>query len=147
MRHLNHFFLLGLILSQSSMANEANGLSNTKVTVFTSANYLLNNPHYADKIYYLDAVEQIEDKFSRSLSSDLTRAEQEAKSLLASPVGKQFQQELEKAYQGVTEGWTKGIMKIPAVLFETGSESSVVYGETDIASAVQRYRSNKTINY
>ncbi|QVX40735.1 TIGR03757 family integrating conjugative element protein (plasmid) [Ralstonia solanacearum] len=53
-----------------------------------------------------------------------------------------WQRRLREAYQGVTEAWSLGITKIPAVVVD---HRYVVYGEPDVARAVARiaaYRSS-----
>lgn len=138
-------YLYSAILICASLplwANEINQLTETNITVFTTVNYPIKQPTFADRIYYIDEVERLEEAFSKKLQSvDPNLAEQQAKVLLNSPQGKQFQQQLGKAYVGLTESWKTGVMKVPAIVFQPkNAEPIVIYGETDVRSAIQRYK-------
>ena len=118
--------------------------SHIKVLAFTTNFYPLKNSHLANQVYLLNAVEQLEETMSQHFSTNSNQAEQQAKQLMASPQWKIVEQQLAQAYEGVDEGWKKGIIKVTAIIFienENSDAAKVIYGETDVASAIQRYLS------
>lgn len=133
-------YLLGLWFIPAAFAETP--LPDTQITVYTTENYSLERQEFAERIYYIDAVEKLENSFSKQFGS-LTgeNAAKQASLLLQSPEGQEFQLKLQDAYKGIVDGWQKGVMKVPAVLFEPAAgESMVIYGETNIAKAIQRYQ-------
>lgn len=143
-----HYLLPLLLFSAVSGANSQNPLSDVKVKVFTSSAYPIYQSHLADAIYHLDSVEKLEDSFLPNLSSDPKQAEQQVRQLMHTEEWKQFETKLKTAYQGVIEGWKLGVMKIPAVVFEMPDPtlSSVIYGESDVGRAIERYRAMQQEN-
>lgn len=135
-------FLTTLLISTAVGANPVKQ-DNVIVTLFTAQQYAAQQTHLANHIYYLDSVERLEERFLPNLSTDPMQAEQQVRQIIGGPEWKQFETELRAAYQGVIAGWTKGIMKIPAVLFESATETAVIYGETDVAKAIERYRADQ----
>lgn len=130
-----------LLLSSVVEANSQNGLGgNITVTVFTGQAYPIQQPQLADHIYHLDSVERLEESFLTNLSADPKQAEQQVRQVMHTAEWKQFETKLKAAYQGVIAGWKQGIMKIPAVLFESQDETAVIYGETNVANAIERYK-------
>ncbi|WP_245155418.1 TIGR03757 family integrating conjugative element protein [Mannheimia haemolytica] len=101
----------------------------------------IQQSHLADEVYYLDSVEKLEDSFLANLSTDPVQAEQQVRQVMNTAAWTQFETKLKTAYQGVIEGWKQGVMKIPAVVFEKQNPafSSVIYGESDIGRAIERY--------
>ena len=138
------YYLSLLLLSAIASANAANKLSDVKVKVFTSGIYPIQQSHLADEVYYLDSVEKLEESFLANLSPDPIQAEQQVRQVMNTAAWTQFETKLKTAYQGVIEGWKQGVMKIPAVVFEKQDPvfSSVIYGETDIGRAIERYRAD-----
>ncbi|MBF0786136.1 TIGR03757 family integrating conjugative element protein [Muribacter muris] len=137
------FYIAPLLLfSVVASANPANQLADIKVKVFTSQTYPIQQSHLADVVYHLDSVEKLEESFLPNLSTDPTQAEQQVRQVMKTTEWKQFETKLKIAYQGVIEGWKQGVMKIPAVVFETSNPaySSVIYGETDVGKAIVLYR-------
>ncbi|WP_078235895.1 TIGR03757 family integrating conjugative element protein [Haemophilus paracuniculus] len=140
MRYLSLLTLF--VASNPVWANSVNQLENTKVVVYTTSNYPLEQKGFADQIYFLDEVEKLEEAFGKALSENPATAEKQAQALLQSEQGKQFQARLQQAYQGIADGWRNGVMKVPAVVFyPENAEPLVIYGETNVAKAVQRYKS------
>lgn len=117
------------------------------ITVFTTKHYVIEHSEFAHHIYYLDSVENLEEKTAQLFGQNTTPAiaAKRAKQWLLSNEGKHFQQELQQAYIGVIEGWKMGIMKVPAIIFKQDTEVDidVVYGITDIRQAIQLYREKK----
>lgn len=85
----------------------------------------------ANRLIELDAPTRIETELFSRLSSDPREAQTQVRSRLGGDV----QQGLLQAYQDVTEAWRLGVDKIPAVVV---GGRYVVYGEPDVAQAVDR---------
>jgi len=90
-------------------------------------------------VIYLDEVERLEGVLSEGLSRNPGQAEKQALALLHSAKGQQLQRELLDAYAALAQAWSLGITHIPAVVME----GYVVYGETDVAHAVQQIEAFK----
>lgn len=86
------------------------------------------------RLIELDAPARILSAFAGGLPSDRRRATQIAQQRLTGG-GKQLQQRLALAYQGITDAWSLGITKIPAVIVD---RQYVVYGESDVRRAVAK---------
>ncbi|OOF55897.1 integrating conjugative element protein [Rodentibacter genomosp. 2] len=113
-----------------------------EVNAYTTSYYPIKNRQLATHIYHLDQVELLEEQLSHYLSTNPQTAETQIRQKMSSSEWKQTEQALAEAYIGVTEGWKNGITKVPAILFthpET-RQSAVIYGETDIAKALQFYQ-------
>ncbi|WP_159954114.1 TIGR03757 family integrating conjugative element protein [Pseudomonas sp. R76] len=85
------------------------------------------------RIIRLDDQQRLEELLSRQLPADPRQAEATIQHFLSSPAGKRLQSELAQAQQGVTDAWSVGVAKIPAVVVD---RRYVVYGETDVSKAV-----------
>ncbi|OOF59715.1 TIGR03757 family integrating conjugative element protein [Rodentibacter myodis] len=136
-----------LLLMVSQTINAYAQPSSVEVNAYTTHYYPIKNAQLAAHIYYLDDVELLEEQLSHQLSANPQIAENQIRQKMQTIEWKKTEQALAQAYIGVTEGWKNGITKVPAVLFtntDTGKRA-VIYGETDIARAIQRYR--QTINF
>lgn len=80
----------------------------------------------------LDAPDRIQAQLFGSLSANPAQAEQQARSVIASPAFRQNQQTLAASYAGVAHAWSLGLEKYPAVVFD---DKWVVYGAADVAAA------------
>lgn len=110
------------------------------ITVFTTQFYPIKQAQLAQQVYYLDAVDTLEESTSK-LFKQPAQAEIVAKQWLHSNEGKQFQQVLQQAYEGVIAGWKLGVMKVPAIVFNPNSPTpTVIYGETNVQKALNTYR-------
>lgn len=85
----------------------------------------------ADRLIELDAPARIEAELSRQLSSDPREAQIQAQERLQTDAHLRLVQ----AYRDVAEARRLGVAKIPAVLV---AGRYVVYGEPDVARAVER---------
>ncbi|WLI07528.1 TIGR03757 family integrating conjugative element protein [Pseudomonas sp. FP597] len=85
------------------------------------------------RIIRLDDQQRLEELLSRQLPADPRQAEATIQHFLSSPAGKRLQSELAQAQQGVTDAWSVGVAKVPAVVVD---RRYVVYGETDVSKAV-----------
>ena len=81
----------------------------------------------------LDDQQRLEEQLTGQLPADPRQAEATIQRYLASPAGKRLQSDLAQAQQGVTDAWSLGIEKLPAVVVD---RRYVVYGEPDVVKAV-----------
>jgi len=89
-----------------------------------------------DRLILLDAAEQLEAELSADLPTALQRAAALAQQRLQSG-GTSLQKRLADAYQGITDAWSLGIVKIPAIVID---QRHVIYGEHDIEAAQAKVR-------
>jgi len=87
-----------------------------------------------ERLIELDEAVRIEAELSAGLPADPDQAAATAKHRL-SQGGADLQRRIATAYQGVTDAWSLGIITIPAVVVD---QRYVVYGEPDVARAVER---------
>jgi len=85
------------------------------------------------RIILLDDQQRLEEQLSRELPADPRQAEATIQRYLASPAGRRLQNDLALAQQGVTDAWSLGVEKLPAVVVD---RRYVVYGEPDVTKAV-----------
>ena len=86
------------------------------------------------RLVLLDQQHHLETELSRALPSDPQQAAAIIQNRLNSPSGKRLQSDLAKAQQDLTDAWSMGIEKIPAVVVD---RRYVVYGEPDVAKALE----------
>lgn len=86
------------------------------------------------RVVLLDQQQHLETELSRDLPPDRQNATAIIHARLSSPSGKRLQSDLAKAQQGLTDAWSMGIKKIPAVVVD---RRYVVYGEPDVAKALE----------
>ncbi|TKK05219.1 TIGR03757 family integrating conjugative element protein [Pseudomonas fluorescens] len=85
------------------------------------------------RIIRLDDQQRLEELLSQQLPNDQRQAEATIQRYLATPAGKRLQSDLVQAQQGITDAWSVGVEKIPAVVVD---RRYVVYGEADVAKAI-----------
>jgi integrating conjugative element protein (TIGR03757 family) len=103
------------------------------IQVFTDQNHPVEAP--ADvRVVELDAPARIESDLGANLPPDPAQATPIIQQRLKDG-GADLQRRLANAYQGVTDAWSLGITKIPAVVVD---QRYVVYGEPDVARALAR---------
>lgn len=85
------------------------------------------------RVVLLDRQHHLETDLSRDLPPDPQLAAAIIHGRLSSPSGKRLQSDLAKAQQALTDAWSMGIEKIPAVVVD---RRYVVYGEPDVAKAL-----------
>lgn len=113
----------------------------TDIRVFTDRQHPIEAPAGVS-VFELDAPARIEADLAANLPADPTQATAIVQQRLKDG-GAELQRRLANAYQGVTDAWSLGITKIPAVVVD---RRYVVYGERDIARALARieeYRRTK----
>ena len=86
------------------------------------------------RIVLLDQQHHLETDLSRDLPPDPQLAAAIIHGRLSVPSGKRLQSDLAKAQQDLTDAWSLGIEKIPAVVVD---RRYVVYGEPDVAKALE----------
>lgn len=86
------------------------------------------------RVVELDAPARIEAELAANLPADPVQASAIVRQRLQDG-GAPLQRRLADAYQGVTDAWSLGVTKIPAVVVD---RRYVVYGEADVARALAR---------
>jgi integrating conjugative element protein (TIGR03757 family) len=105
----------------------------TDIRVYTDHSIALQHTKGA-KIVFLDAPQRLEQELSAGFPADLGHAEAIAHKRLQTG-GSRLHHDLADAWQGVTDAWTLGVSRLPAVVVD---ERYVIYGEPDVAKAVNR---------
>lgn len=103
------------------------------VVAFTDAQHPLSNTNGA-RVVLLDAPTHVEATLSAQLPRDPTQAEAVVRARL-SQSEPELRERLTSAYQNVVEAWALKVAKVPAIVVD---RRYVVYGEIDVAAAVQR---------
>ena len=101
--------------------------------VFTDKSHPISSATGA-RLVLLDQQQRLETDLSRDLPPDPQQAAAIIHARLNSPSGKRLQSDLAKAQQDLTDAWSMGIEKIPAVVVD---RRYVVYGEPDVAKALE----------
>lgn len=107
-------------------------LTYAQTWVITDQAHPITDPGPA-RIILLDQQQQLEAELSRALPTDPHQAATITQSRLNTPSGKRLQTDLAKAQQDLTDAWSLGINKIPAVVVDN---RYVVYGEPDVEKAL-----------
>ncbi|MAE22412.1 MAG: TIGR03757 family integrating conjugative element protein [Pseudomonas sp.] len=123
------FLQLALTLAA---ALAATAVTAAEVWVITDQQYPVRGK--SDRLIELDAPTRIEAELSAQLPNDPEQAAALVQRRLHEG-GKALQQRLAAAYQGVTDAWSLGITKVPAVVVD---QRYVVYGEADVSRALAR---------
>lgn len=115
--------------------------TNLMVEVFHGADQQIINLKDASRaatvtVYDLSEPSRIEDRISLNLSSTPLIAQRQAKKILEDH-GPSIMREFAEAYQGTLKANDYQLTKLPAIVFNHGD--SVVYGELNIAKAIQIY--------
>lgn len=103
-----------------------------QTVVYTTAAHLVATPEPGVLVYQLDDVDKLEATLFPRLSDNPGEAEQQARRIMQQPDWKTREAELTSAYQALTDAWSLGLTKVPAVVFDN---RYVVYGTTDITQA------------
>lgn len=104
----------------------------TEVWVITDRDHPVTGQ--ADRHILLDGVTQLESELATGLPSDADKAAGIVRQRL-SQAGTDLQRRFAATWQRVTDAWSLGITKIPAVVVD---RRFVVYGEANVAHAVAR---------
>ena len=119
--------MLSLVVLSSANLTQAD------TWVFTDSANPVTAPSTA-RVILLDQQYHLETDLSRDLLPDQQQAAAIIHARLNSPSGKRLQSDLAKAQQDLTDAWSMGIEKIPAVVVD---RRYVVYGEPDVAKALE----------
>jgi len=103
------------------------------VRVFTDRHHAVEAPA-GIHVVELDAPARIEAELAANLPADPAQAAAIVRQRLQDG-GTPLQRRLADAYQGVTDAWSLGVTKVPAVVVD---RRYVVYGETDVSRALAR---------
>ncbi|MDU8924328.1 TIGR03757 family integrating conjugative element protein [Pasteurellaceae bacterium LIM206] len=143
---MNLKYIMGLaavFFSPLLWAGSQHTLPHTLITVYTTRAYAIQQSELANKVYFIDAVDNLENALVPTLSSVPDIAERQAKAYLNSPEGKQYQKQLQEAYTGLTEAWKIGVMKVPAIIFDNEKTApKAIYGEVSVSKAIQLYQAS-----
>lgn len=118
-----------LVMALTMMAHAAAA----DVRVFTDRHHAIEAPAGV-YVVELDAPAHIEEELAANLPADPAQAAAIVRQRLQDG-GAPLQRRLADAYQGVTDAWSLGVTKIPAVVVD---RRYVVYGETDVSRALAR---------
>lgn len=86
------------------------------------------------RLIQLDEQQHLEEQLSRLLPANPQQAATTAQKVLSGPEGSRIQRDLLEAQQGVTDAWSVGVEKLPAVVVD---RKYVVYGQPNVALALQ----------
>ena len=125
--HRSFLWMMSLVVLSSANLTQAD------TWVFTDTANPVTAPATA-RVILLDQQHHLETELSRALPSDPQQAAAIIQNRLNSPSGKRLQSDLAKAQQALTDAWSMGIEKIPAVVVD---RRYVVYGEPDVAKALE----------
>lgn len=132
LRQANYrFFLLNLLFMSSLTHADTWVISDRSKPVTAPPN---------TRIILLDDQQHLEELLSQALPEAPAQAAAIIQDYLSSPIGKRLQADLVRAQQGITDAWSLGIEKIPAVVVD---RRYVIYGETDVAKAVERIKQTR----
>ncbi|EHZ3659840.1 TIGR03757 family integrating conjugative element protein [Escherichia coli] len=106
-------------------------------TVYTDSEHPPVNLPPEVQVVLLDGPQQLQDAFFGPLPADPEAAEAVVREHMQSPEWSSAQADLAERYRLVTQAWSLGLKKYPAVVFD---DREVVYGTTDVAQA-ERLRS------
>ncbi len=108
------------------------------VLVVTDSRHTVQ-PVAGARVIELDLPARIEADLATGLPSDPSQAATLVEQRLRDG-GEELQRRLGRAYQCVSEAWSLGIAKLPAVVVD---RRYVIYGEPDVARAVARIESSR----
>ncbi|EHC5873796.1 TIGR03757 family integrating conjugative element protein [Salmonella enterica subsp. enterica serovar Eastbourne] len=89
----------------------------TDIHIFTDYAHPVHSVPQGITVVELDAAERLENELSTDLPADPDQAAHLVQRRLEQG-GKALQHQLATAYQGVTEAWTLGVAKIPAIVMD-----------------------------
>ncbi|MBL5862132.1 TIGR03757 family integrating conjugative element protein [Serratia fonticola] len=116
----------------------ASSVQAAEVWVITDSHHPMKNATNF-RLIELDAPVRIEAELSAQLPSDQAQATAMVRQRLNAG-GLSLQKRMATAYQGVTDAWSLGVSKVPAVVVD---QRYVIYGEQDVAQAlalIKQYR-------
>lgn len=124
---LCHFF--PLILFFTSQA------TNAQTAIYTTSHNPVRNVEPGVLVFVLDEAPRLEQSLFPALSGNAEQAEQQVQQIMAEPNWREKEARLTAAYQTLSNAWSLGITKTPAVVLDN---QYVVYGTTDTTLAQQK---------
>lgn len=125
---------MALLVCIASACCHAALASDLDVRVYTDDLHpVLVQPGITVKVFKLDEAQRLLSDLSANLPTDPSQAAAVARQRLAQG-GTNWQARMKQASQVVTDAWSLGITKVPAVVVDG---RYVVYGETDVGKALQ----------
>ncbi|WJV25599.1 MULTISPECIES: TIGR03757 family integrating conjugative element protein [Pseudomonas] len=104
------------------------------IHVFTDRAHPVRSVPSGVEVVAVDLGERLENELATELPADPEQAARLVQHRLEQG-GAALQRRLAAAYQGVTEAWSLGVVKIPAVVVD---HRYVIYGEPDVTLALAR---------
>lgn len=108
------------------------------VEIFTNASIAFTGLSSGTKVYQLDGLLQLEAELSQGLPGNEAEAMRIAQDRLRR-MAPQLQQRAANTSEGLTQAARYGIDRLPAIVI---NGESVIYGITDVPSAIQMYRTS-----
>lgn len=109
--------------------------SHAETWVITDSAHPVNLPAGVGiRLIQLDEQHRLEEQLSHLLPANPQMAAVAAQKVLNGPEGARIQQDLIKAQQGLTDAWSVGVEKLPAVVVD---RKYVVYGQPNVALALR----------
>ena len=133
--HRSFLWMMSLVVLSSANLTQAD------TWVFTDTANPVTAPATA-RVILLDQQHHLETELSRALPSDPQQAAAIIQNRLNSPSGKRLQSDFAKAQQDLTDAWSMGIEKIPAVVVD---RRYIVYGEPDVAKALELIKRTRSL--
>lgn len=134
--HLILLIVLTGMLCDPALADE----SSIAIEVFTGSMNPVANGTDGITVYYIDRIDRIQQELSKDLPANPEAAKQAALRRFQRMDNK-LSHELENASNGLVQAMQYGIDRYPAIVFDG---NAVVYGITDVRTAIQRYRQWQT---
>ncbi len=136
------FVVLALLLVESSHAGKP--ARTTRIDVFITADQMINrfdafvakHPEITVRVHTLDAIKNLKVELSTGLPRDPREAKRVALSRLKQ-LSKNRRAELEHAATSIATALAYGVMKYPAIVFNS---EFVVYGVSDPFSALEHFQ-------
>lgn len=110
--------------------------STAQTVIYTTTRSPVKNPEPGVLVYQLDSADRLEKSLFPALSDNPAEAEQQVRGIMQQPDWKVREAQLTAAYQVLTDAWSLGIARVPAVVFD---DRYVVYGTTDTTLAKQLF--------
>lgn len=121
----------------------ATGTTHAETWVITDSAHPVTLPAGAGiRLIQLDEQQRLEEQLSRLLPANPQQAAAAAQKILSGPEGTRIQRDLLEAQQGVTDAWSVGVEKLPAVVVD---RKYVVYGQPNVALALQAIEHSRSV--
>ena len=136
-------------------AFSANASERKVVVLFDSRIHELSNvpTFFSVEKYDVSMVDRIESEINKRLvypNGSATSIEQVQKwaknKIVSDPQIQALRDNLQNAYQYTKPAMQYGLSKVPAVVLVDGDNEYIVYGDTDIESALRKIRAHRVVN-